>query len=527
MAKCSQCKRDVQDITFFYNNKNHTTCFSCYERRKKTNNYCSECGIRASFNFPGTTNGIRCKKHSLPSMIDVKNKKCRCGKKTPYFNYPEEKKAICCVDCKDPGMVDVKSKKCRCGQKRPYFNYPEQEKAVCCYDCKDYGMVDVKSIKCRCGKKRPTFNYPEENAICCADCKDPGMVNVKSKKCRCGKKQPIFNYPEEGNAICCADCKDPGMVDVKHKKCSCGKKIPTFNYPEGNAICCAECKDPDMIDVKNKKCCCGKIASYGIPCNFATRCSSHKEEGMIKNPRAKCRKRNCKNIAICGTKNPIHCEEHKNDDDTNLVERACSKCGKIDVLIDEICVNFCSLEEQALEIKKNQKVKEKRVLKILTSEFGQPTEYNFMIDSSCGEKHSEEKEIGYDFETHKIFIEVDERQHKSYCEKGEINRMKNIFMAEGGIPLIFIRYNPDSFVDEKGKKQSLSQPKKEDLLIKWIKYYKDNVPDNFLSVKYLFYDGKNQNKLFEINPYQDYEEECQNCDKVFYVEGMLDEHVCY
>ena len=42
MTKCSQCKRELQDSVFFYNDKNHTTCFSCYERRKKKTNYCDE-----------------------------------------------------------------------------------------------------------------------------------------------------------------------------------------------------------------------------------------------------------------------------------------------------------------------------------------------------------------------------------------------------------------------------------------------------------------------------------------------------
>ena len=43
-------------------------------------------------------------------------------------------------------------------------------------------------------------------------------------------------------------------------------------------------------------------------------------------------------------------------------------------------------------------------------------------------------------------------------------------MNEGGIPLIFIRYNPDKFKDSKGTHCNLPQAKREELLIKWLKY---------------------------------------------------------
>ena len=134
-------------------------------------------------------------------------------------------------------------------------------------------------------------------------------------------------------------------------------------------------------------------------------------------------------------------------------------------------------------MKRRQKVKELRVLNMLKREYVDPHEYNIRVSSKCGGKHSEEKEFGYDFGTHKVYNEIDENEHKSYCELGEINRMKNIYMDDGGIPIVFLRYNPDNY-NINGKKQNISQQKREAELVKWLKYYEnfENLKGNNLSV---------------------------------------------
>ena len=156
-----------------------------------------------------------------------------------------------------------------------------------------------------------------------------------------------------------------------------------------------------------------------------------------------------------------------------------------------------------------------------------PTEYNVRVDRDCGGVNSEEKEIGFDFGKYIVFLEVDENRHKSYCELGEINRMKNIYMNEGGIPIIFIRYNPDNFVDNNKKKQKLSQAKREELLIKWLKHYKEEGVKYHLSVNYLFYDGWNKEEVFEyeIDAYSTEEFKCEKTDKIFYIKSQYEEHL--
>jgi hypothetical protein len=606
-SRCRQCKRVLDKDRFFYNGKDHTTCFACSKKNNIRKNFCKTCGIRANFNYVGETCGIYCSKCAEPDMVDIISPKCIVCKKTrPTFNKPGETKATHCSKCADPDMEDIKNPKCIvCKKTRPNYNKPGETKATHCSKCADPDMVDIKHPKCIvCKKRQPTYNKPgetkathcskcadpdmediknpkcivckktqpafnkpgETKATHCSKCADPDMEDIKNPKCIvckktrptynkpgetkathckkcadpdmediknpkcivCKKTQPTYNKPGETKATHCKECADPDMVDIKNHKCIvCKKKQPNFNKPgETKATHCSKCAEPDMVDIKNHKCIvCKKGASYGIPCNLPSRCVSCKEDGMISNPRKKCLIKDCKKTAMYGSKIPIHCEIHHNDNDIYLVERKCSKCDKIDVLIDGLCVNFCCMVEKAKDIKKHQKIKEKRVLNIISAEYRKPDEYNKRIDRSCGGKESEEKEIVFDFDTHQVHVEVDEKQHKSYCKLGEFNRMNNIYMEAGGIPILFIRYNPDNYY-ENGKKIDIPQAKREELLIKWLKYYEniDNLPYN-LAVHYLYYNDCNEKKCYEIDPYEMFEKSCDKCNNTFYIKELFEEHL--
>ena len=87
--------------------------------------------------------------------------------------------------CKKYGMVDVKNKRCQCGKTLATYNNPDETRGICCTSCKTIGMVDVIRRKCQCRKAIPTFNNPgETTAICCASCKTSSMIDVKSKRCK-------------------------------------------------------------------------------------------------------------------------------------------------------------------------------------------------------------------------------------------------------------------------------------------------------------------------------------------------------
>ncbi len=564
--KCRQCKRCLPLLNFLYFGKDHITCQVCAESRRKPLNRCEICDKVAVFNFEDQNRGIRCKQHSLPNMVDIKNLKCVvCHQTQPNFNYENEMKATHCGKCALPNMIDVKHPKCIvCKKTQPVFNYENETKATHCGKCSLPNMVNVKSLKCVvCHKIRPNFNYENEtkathcskcalpemidikhpkcivckkmqpnfnyenemNATHCGKCALPNMIDVKNLKCVvCHKTQPSFNYENEMNATHCGKCALPNMIDVKNKKCIvCRKTQPNFNYEgETKPTHCSKCALPNMIDVKNPKCSlCKTSASYGIPLNRPTRCVSHKEDGMISNPRANCLKRGCRNKALFGTNKPIHCEEHKNDNDINLVERKCVCCDRIDVVDSNgFSVNYCSKDKEFESYRKRIKIEEERVYKIISAECGKPDSTNKKISNDCGDE--EKPDFIYDCKTHMVVVEADERAHRDRCKLGEFNRMKNIFMSFGGTPVVFIRYNPHPH-KENGKTVKVPQSKKEETLVKWVRYLKDIEPTELCSVVYLYYD-ENDTTQFRIDPYDSKVYKCGECDNEYHIESMFLKH---
>jgi hypothetical protein len=257
-------------------------------------------------------------------------------------------------------------------------------------------------------------------------------------------------------------------------------------------------------------------ASYGLPGSAPSRCTGHKESGMISKPRARCLKKNCKNRAEYGVNRPIHCQIHKDDNDINMVERTCEKCGKIDVLReDNICINFCSMEESDVKYKRRQKLKESRVVSLLTEHFGEPNICDRIVENECEIK--QRPDIVYECKTHIVICEIDENRHRSYCDLGEVNKMKNIYTAYGGeMPIVFIRYNPDKFKVD-GKVVNIPNEKKEKMLLLWVKKAINEIPTGMISIIYLYYDNyrETQRDFYNIDPYEKVAE-CVQCGKSYF-----------
>ena len=549
--KCYGCKKNFEQQFFIdTNDKNPTHIYSkCNSCRisisqKNNKNKCTICKIRAIYNFAGQTYGIRCSKHKEPSMINIKNKKCIiCKLKQPAYNLECTTIATHCGDCKDPCMINIKNKKCIvCKLKQPTYNLECTTIATHCGDCKEPSMVNVRGKKCvSCKLKQPTYNlegttiathcgdckepsmvnvrdkkcvickikHPAYNlegtsiATHCCDCKEPSMVNVRDKKCIiCKIKYPNFNNIETNVATHCGDCKEPSMIDIKHKKCIlCKVKQPTFNLDgQSNATHCGDCKEPSMIDINHLKCIekgCRKRAYYAQSGSIPEYCTNHKKIGMISNPRKKCQIDNCVEMAIFGITKPEHCEKHKKEDDYNFAERECIKCKNIDILNRSgVCVNFCSLEEKDRLMKKYVKKHEESIGLLLKAEIDLNLTYrDEIIDQNCSKKRPD---FVYHCGTHILIIEVDEDQHKSYrCTaygdnkegriKGEQIRMFEIAQSFDGLPVIFLRYNPDNFKLD-GKIQKYPTSKRHDLLIKWVRMCIRSKYSKGFTVKYLFYD---------------------------------------
>ena len=105
----------------------------------------------------------------------------------------------------------------------------------------------------------------------------------------------------------------------------------------------------------------------------------------------------------------------------------------------------------------------------------------------CGR---ERPDFQFDCGSHFVYIEVDENQHRSYLCECEQTRMINLVEARG-MPVRFIRYNPDSYQPVKGQTM-LKSNAREKKLIEYVNYSITRSPqdnNDFANVLYLFYDN--------------------------------------
>ena len=339
--------------------------------------------------------------------------------------------------------------------------------------------------KCHCGT-RASFNFlGETKGQFCVKHKEPNMVNVMSKTCEeagCDK-QPTYNIPG-GKACFCAEHKHPNMVDVKNKTCEeagCNTR-PTYNIPgESKGRFCVEHKHPNMVNVVSKICeeaGCDTRAYYGFLSKGNTYCASHRQKGMITSSTKPCN--SCKQLGTHESNGTRFCEDHAPADAENLGLAICTACGLEDILTNGKC-NTCDPTIQKIR----QHAKENHIKDVLKAN-GIPFTHDKILEgTSCGR---ERPDFQIDCGSHFVYVEVDEHQHSSYACECEQTRMINLVEVRG-MPVRFIRYNPDYYEPIKGQRR-FTQEQKEKKLVEYVVHAMKHTPQDgvFANVLYLFYD---------------------------------------
>jgi hypothetical protein len=493
--------------------------------------YCTtnNCTRRALY---GDTLGTKCSDHKTDNMKMInyqKKKECKVDNCTfiPSYNFSDKKNGVYCSIHKLKGMVNVISKRCfheNCN-KRPSFNF-ENEVPIYCYDHKLDGMVNVANSKCHhenCSVK-PSFNYIDQNqGLYCSKHKLENMVNVVNNRCEfqdCNVK-PGFNYEKENYGLYCNKHKLEGMVDVINRKCAyenCSV-IPIFNYPEEiKGIYCNTHKLKDMINVVNEKCHYDSCSIRPIY-NYVNEkkgiyCNTHKLVDMVDvvNLNKICKFNNCVTRAsfnFDNEKNGIYCNLHK-------LEGMKSVTHEHQECLSELCMirattkykGYCVRCYMHLfpdeKISRNYKIKEKYVTDYLQEIF---PDLKFIFDKMTEGCSKRRPDVYIDLLTHIIIVECDENQHKKYdttCEEMRINELYEDFACR---PIVFIRFNPDDYIDKHGNDikscftlckttniQIITRKKKTewklrlDALKKKIIHHVNNIPEHSVW-EYLYYDS--------------------------------------
>jgi len=454
------------------------------------------CDSRPNFGIKGGK-GRFCVIHKTVEMVDVNHKRCEhegCDIKNPNFGIKGGKGRFC-VSHKTAEMVDVISKRCEhegCDS-QPSFDITGG-KGRFCVSHKTVEMVDVNHKRCEhegCDIKNPNFGIKGGKGRFCVSHKTAEMVDVKNKRCEhegCDS-QPSFDITG-GKGRFCVIHKTVEMVDVKNKRCEhegCDSR-PSFDITGGKGRFCVIHKTAEMVDVKSKRCeheGCNIRRLYGKPGHQKSHCAKHRQKGMIRRPNSKCV--SCKELAIWGTNwIPKHCEGHKTADEQNLVEQPCISCNLMYILDKENKCENCNPESFATA----RLAKQNALMAYLDANNLKGDSTDTTVDHGiCGKERPDRV---YDFEDKIVVLECDEHQHQDRQCLCEQTRMVNIGQSFGGLPVYFIRWNPDDYSPENNRKNPEELAKRYKLvgdLIRDIKKEKHILPKALVSAIYLYYDG--------------------------------------
>lgn len=257
----------------------------------------------------------------------------------------------------------------------------------------------------------------------CEKHRTKGKTTCNYKDC---KTRPNYNFEGKKHSLYCVKHKKDEMILVSNKSCKqegCNTR-PMFNFEnEVQGIYCNEHKEGGMINVKSRTCKEEKCSKQPI-FNYEGQtigiyCSEHALYGMIDVKHKKCKSEWCDTVFS-----------------NKKYEGYCAYC-------------FFNLYPDS-PLVRNYKTKEKSVVDFIRETF---KEYEWIndktIDGGCSKKRPD---LMLDFGSHILIIEIDEDAHSDYDCSCENKRLMEISQDLGHRPIVFIRFNPDSYTDKNGKK---------------------------------------------------------------------------
>ena len=304
-------------------------------------------------------------------------------------------------------------------KKQGIYNYKGETKPLYCSSCKLDNMIDVIHHKCIiCNNKRPSFGMLEDKkAYYSSGCKLKGKIDIINPKCIiCNNKRPYFAMSGEKIARYCTNCKLDNMINIISSKCIiCNYKIPCFAMAgEKIARYCSGCKLKGMIDIINPKC---------IICNYKQAY-----------------------FAMSGEKIARYCYGCKLKDMIDIKHPKCksSWCNTyVNKRYDGYC-RYCFMHLfPDIPISRNYKTKEKTVIDYIKEHLSYiDIITDKKIDGGCSKRRPDILiDVGFQI----IIVEIDENQHSDYDCSCENKRLMELSQDVGFRPIIFIRFNPDSY----------------------------------------------------------------------------------
>ena len=303
--------------------------------------------------------------------------------------------------------------------------------------------------------------------------------------------------------IMCRECGGSQFCEHNRRKCLCrecgGASICTHNKERTK---CRECKGGSLCEHN-------KLRSGCRECNGGSVCGHNKTRSHCKN---------CNGSQICKhNKLRSTCKECKGGSicEHNKQKRYCKICGgsalcktplcetrgikKYNGYCMPCCIHMCP----EVSVSRNYKTKEREVTDRIKESF---PDFDWVLDKKVeGGCSKRRPDLLLDLGERIIIVEVDENKHTTYDCSCENKRLMELSRDLGHRPIVFIRFNPDGYVDSAGKKISScwrlnghgvmtimkTRQKEWDIRINTlkdqVKYWVDNTTEKTVEIIELFY----------------------------------------
>jgi hypothetical protein len=151
-----------------------------------------------------------------------------------------------------------------------------------------------------------------------------------------------------------------------------------------------------------------------------------------------------------------------------------------------------------MKMRRNFKTKEIHFIQALKDQFPNlDMTFDKQVSGGCSRRRPD---VVIERLTHVVIVECDENQHTGYsCEN---KRTMELFQDFGNRPIVFIRFNPDSYRDDSGTRvegcfttsdkgtlevQDQEWDRRLQTLFDSIQHWVDNVPTKEITEKHMFY----------------------------------------
>lgn len=370
---------------------------------------------------------------------------------------PKKKRSTRTADCCVPG----------CEERAKYVSrtFTERVPTHCEHHAQpraDFFEYSERLCEVQTCTKRSSFAPDRDHdAARCGTHKKDDDVNVAKKICECGKAKPFFGPPGTRSATRCGQCKLDGDIDLYNKKCiRCEVRqsaaIIKGREDEGMKYCltCAAALGFACTNGRVAYCACGTQSIFDIP---GTAVKSARFCGQCRDP-----------------------SKHVDVRHDNQMCSACCNTRGTRVHDGFLWCQGCFVKTfPHIPTPRNYKTKQRNVEEFLKERFAEKITMTLdrqveriVPEASAGagggsrfvhEEFEDERPCGssgrkpdvlIDMGEWVIVVEVDEGQHKqdSYKSSCENKRIMQIFDDMGRRPTVFIRFNPDNYVDAEGNK---------------------------------------------------------------------------